>query len=124
MINVRMGNHDTWNEWHLLLVSHNTGIRDVYTHYTDLESTDGRLDDTEALTGSPVYGLKTSVYTFRAIPKLTGENYMDTYYKLIQNIHGKKIDVNLDGATHNGRCSISEMSVKDSVADITIEVEG
>ncbi|WP_026524719.1 hypothetical protein [Butyrivibrio sp. MB2005] len=121
MKGVKFGGLRSDTDLGLVLYSKKISPPKVRTAVVEVPGRDGNLDITEALTGRVMYEDREISFVFRVPnPK---EEWPRVYSKVLNNIHGKKMDIILDDDpdnTYSGRISIDEFATNRNLAEIAV----
>lgn len=122
MKGVKFGGLRSDTDLGLVLFSKKISPPVVKTTSVEIPGRDGNLDITEALTGRVAYEDRELSFVFRVPnPK---EEWADVYSKVLNKIHGKRMDIVLDDDPdyyYTGRVSIDEFSTNRQLAEIAIK---
>lgn len=120
---IKFGNKHTWNDWHLIPT-----IRPVFatppvkTKYVDIPGANGQLDLTEIITGRPIFDVRKGQFEF--LVDNNYENYDTVYLKVLNYLHGQKLEAILDDdPTHyySGRFTVSQWRSSKTNSSIVID---
>lgn len=121
--------YNTWKDWHLVPTERPYVVPPALkAHYTNIDASNGTVDQTTALTEYPVFDDRSNSWTFYVINNgveintYHGEWY-DRYSKIANTIHGQKVKVYLDDQPdyyYTGRVTINNWSNGNTWSQIQI----
>lgn len=121
MKGVKFGGLRSDTDLGLVLYSKKISPPKARTTTVEVPGRDGNLDITEALTGRVMYEDREISFVFRVPnPK---EQWAETYSRVLNNIHGKSMDIVLDDDpdnTYTGRVSVDDFATNRSLAEIGV----
>lgn len=121
--------YNTWKDWHLVPTERPYVVPPALkAHYTNIDASNGTIDQTTALTEYPVFDDRSNSWTFYVINNGVEINtyhgeWFDRYSKIANTIHGQKVKVYLDDQPdyyYTGRVTINNWSNGNTWSQIQI----
>lgn len=120
---VTFGNKNTWDDWFLIPSSRPVfNPPEVKTNYLEIPGSDGVLDLTAALTGSPNYSNRTGSFEF--IVDNGHKEWFEIYSEISNYLHGQVMKAILEDSPdyyYEGRFSVKEWKSDPTHSLITID---